>query len=444
MDSKERKRDDVQGTPESADKPRKKALAEASERSPADKVPHRSRTRTAGDTAHKRTEKAVPTRKRAADGEKPRSRKAASKPARPAQQDERTPKRAPRAQKHEGSDAGYHPYRKANERRKRTRRSALATFFSAQNPIVRSIDDMRARAALQRMDPQRLKKKRRADTPAVIYTQPLPFNRDRLLVQLLTVLAIVLAVVLGLSVFFKVRVITVSGAEVYGAWTVREASGISEGDSLLTFGRARAAGKITAQLPYVKSARIGIKLPDTVNIEIVEESVVYAIKSSDGVWWLMDSAGKVVEQSTSGAASNYTQVLGVTLDAPVVNEQAVAYTQTASTDETDASETTATTEATVSLSITASQRLNTALEILQALEDNDIVGSAASVDVTRMNDIVLWYGTQYQVNLGDNGNLSYKISCMNDAILQLSDYQSGVLDISFTTWPDQVVYTPFD
>ena len=35
------------------------------------------------------------------------------------------------------------------------------------------------------------------------------------------------------------------------------------------------------------------------------------------------------------------------------------------------------------------------------------------------------------------------VDCMNDAILQMSDYQSGVLDISFTIWPNQVGYTPF-
>ena len=39
--------------------------------------------------------------------------------------------------------------------------------------------------------------------------------------------------------------------------------------------------------------------------------------------------------------------------------------------------------------------------------------------------------------------MEYKIACMNDAILQLSDYQTGKLDISFTTGGEQVIYTPF-
>ena len=272
-------------------------------------------------------------------------------------------------------------------------------------------------------------------TPAVIYTQPLPFNRDRLIVQLITVTAVVLAIVMGLSVFFKVKTITVTGADTYSAWAVREASGISEGDRLLTFSKIRAASQIMANLPYVKGVRIGIKLPDTVNIMIEEESVVYAIKSSDGQWWMMDSDGRVVEQANNAKAATATQVLGVTLEAPAVNQKGIAT-------EVTPSETNELGEL-IPVTTTGAQRLTAALQILKALENNDIVGEAASVDVTSTEDIILWYGTRYQVNLGDTSRLDYKVDCMNDAILQMSDYQSGVLDISFTIWPNQVGYTPF-
>ena len=81
---------------------------------------------------------------------------------------------------------------------------------------------------------------------------------------------------------------------------------------------------------------------------------------------------------------------------------------------------------------------------MQQLEANDIVGDAASVDVSQIQDITLWYGTQYQVNLGSIADMDKKIVYMKNAIMQMNDYQTGILDISFTTWPDQVGYTPFD
>lgn len=342
-------------------------------------------------------------------------------------------KQSPAERQREDSRSSRAYRRRAAERKKQNNKekaNAIASVFKQVNKKTAKADSPEAKAA------QKRKQQAKAPTPAVIYTQPQQFNRSRLMIQLMTVLAVVLALVMGLSVFFKVEVITVTGAETYSAWTVREASGISEGDNLLTFSKARAGGQIKANLPYVKSVRIGIKLPDTVNIMIEEEPVVYAIKSYDGTWWLINSNGRVVEQSNSAAAAGYTQVLGVTLESPIPNEIGVA-TEDVPTETDEFGEL-------IPLTVTGAQRLNAALQILVALEENDIVGDAASVDVSRLQDIVLWYGTRYQVNLGDSTRLSYKIACMNDVILQMSDYQSGILDISFTHYGSKVGYTPFE
>ena len=276
----------------------------------------------------------------------------------------------------------------------------------------------------------------------MIYTEPAAFSRNRLVVQLVTVIAVVLALTVGLSVFFKVQHIYVSGAKVYSESAITEVCGISKGDNLLTFSHARAAALIQANRPYVREVRFGIKLPDTVNIIIEEDEVVYAVKDDTGQWWLMNSSGRVVTQGTSSTVANKTQILGVNLDNPTPNEHAVAMESApAVTDTTDPTGETVTQITPVTT--TGAQRLDAALEILKALEANDIVGSAASVDVSRIDDIVLWYGTRYQVNLGDSTRLEYKIACMNSVIAQMSEYQSGVLDCSFTIWEKQVGYTPF-
>ena len=369
---------------------------------------------------------------------------------RPAQEPARTHRpSAPQGANIYGAGKGTGTTRTATQTRqepvkKQEKDSKLQLLMRKGAQASRSVSASRERVvqAQKKMQAKRRhKRERRADTPAVIYTDPKPFNRAKLLKQLLLVVAVVLAFVLGLSVFFRVETISISGAETYSPWAIREASGIVEGDGLLTFSRARASAQIRAKLSYVDKVRIGIKLPDTVIIYIEEIDVAYAIQDQDGIWWLMTSEGRIVEQSDSASAQNYTKVLGVVLSSPKVNEQAVALedmpVQTMETQEGD------TTEITVPVTVTGAQRLSTALQILRALEDNDIVGEAASVDVTSINSIELWYGKRYQVDLGDSSQMDKKIACMNSAILQLSDYQTGKLDISFTTWADQVGYTPF-
>ena len=275
-------------------------------------------------------------------------------------------------------------------------------------------------------------------TQPVVYTQPKVFNRNRLLLQLLIICASVLAMVMALSVFFKVEVIKVSGAKAYSEWDVREASGIEIGDNLLTISEPRASGQIQAKLPYVNEVRIGIKLPDTVIIYIEELEVAYAAKCSNGIWWLITSEGRVVEQIDDVRAESYTQIEGITLDNPVVNESAVAVE-----DSPQGIDPSQSTEETQVVTVTNAQRLSAALTILQALENNGIVGEAASVNVTNLNAIVLWYGTRFQVNLGDISNVDVKIAWMNTAIGQLSEYDRGILDVSFTSWENEVGFTPF-
>ena len=275
-------------------------------------------------------------------------------------------------------------------------------------------------------------------TADVVYLPPVPFNRKRLLLRLATVVAVVVALLLGLSVFFKVDVkkFSVVGTDKYSAYDVLIASGIKEGDNLLTFSRARAAAKIRAELAYVDDIRIGIKLPDTVIIEVVEVEVPYAIAAQDGSWWLISSSGKVIEKAADGAQSGFTRILGVQLDSPQKGSQAAALENLPAQTDPEGN--------TVPITVTQSQRLRTALNIADYMELNSIFGEAATVDVNDLADIQIMYGKRYQVKLGNDMQLSYKISCMKHAIDKLDDYQSGVMDISFTTWPDKVGFTPFD
>lgn len=289
----------------------------------------------------------------------------------------------------------------------------------------------------EKMGKSRTAVKRRKTRPAdpnIVYTQPKPFDRRRFVLRMATVVAIVLALVLGMSIFFKVAEVTVSGTEKYTAWDVMEVSGIRKGENLLTLNKARIGGKIRTQLPYVESVRIGIKLPDTVNIQIHEMDVVYAIADSQDQWWLMDASGKIVDAVSGSEAKGYTKIEGVRLQSPEISKQAVAEEAVPATDEAGE---------TVPVTVKGSERLSAVIAILQSLEENGVVGQAASVNVADMTMIELWYQDHYQVLLGDTEKLDYKIQSMVKAIGQQETYQRGILDVSFTTWGNQVNLSPF-
>jgi cell division protein FtsQ len=270
-----------------------------------------------------------------------------------------------------------------------------------------------------------------ADKPNVSQMRAKTFQRSRLYLQLITILAIALAFSLGVSIFFKVENITVSGTNRYSAWTVAEASGIQKGDNLLFFGRAGAQVRIKQALNYVENVRIGIKLPGTVNIFIEEVPVVYSVKDHDGNWWIMTSDGKLLEKANGAEAGNHTVIEGVVLNDPAEGEQATAWEAPPELDTEGNPIPSATTNA---------DRLKAALLIAQQLERNEILGEAASIYVESLQKLKVQYGSRYEVRLSDVSEMDGKIAAMKSAIAQMGEFQTGILEVSNTDGKWQVVY----
>ena len=277
--------------------------------------------------------------------------------------------------------------------------------------------------------------KKRSAAADVVYTPPKPFSRAKLLLGLATAVAVVLALVFSMTIFFKVENVVVSGANKYTPYDIMVASGIEVGDSLLGISDAKVSGLIETALPYVAQVRVGIKLPDTVNIEIQELDVLYSAKDVYDAWWLMTSEGRVVEQVDAATASDCTKVLGIRLSSPIPGTKAVAAEPAPVIDEAGNA---------VPITVTGAEQLDAALDILQYLEKNGIIGQMVSVDVTEIGQVQMWYGQQYQIELGDISQLDYKIQCVKRCIDLLPEYETGIIDVSFTTIADQPVFTGFE
>jgi len=280
-----------------------------------------------------------------------------------------------------------------------------------------------------------------APAPDVVYTPAKPFSRERFLIRLATVVAVVIALMFGISIFFRVEHVTVSGADKYTPYMIQQAAGIKEGDALLGLSDARISGKITSALPYVEDVSVAIRLPDTVHIEITELDVVYSIRDDKDAWWLITADGRVVTNADNATAGTYTKVEGVKLSDPISGGQAEAADVNTGFMVEDP-----VTGTMVPQFEPGDSRLAAALSILQYLEDNVIIGEVASVNVANLSELELWYGQRFQVKLGDTTELGYKIRCMHAAINGedgLDDHDSGVLDISFTVYPDSIGYSVF-
>ena len=247
--------------------------------------------------------------------------------------------------------------------------------------------------------------------PDIVTTQPKSFEYRRLVLRILSMVAIVLAISIGLSIFFRVQTVTVSGCDRYSAWTVAEASGIQKGDSLLFFGEAAAGSKILDALPYIKSVRFAIEMPGCVHIIVEEVAVSYAVQATDGSWWMITADGVVAEQTDALTAEKTTILRGIILQSPEVGQPAQAYQE----------DTQAVT--------TAKEKLEAALQLVQLLERNEIMGKMSYVDVSNLQNLRMWYENQYQIQLHSMEQMEQKIATVKAAIPKIGSYQTGTMEL---------------
>ena len=90
------------------------------------------------------------------------------------------------------------------------------------------------------------------------------------LFKLLCVLAVVVALTAGATVFFRVERVSVSGCHRYTTEEIIAASGIRLGDNLYSLNKVSIDRNIRTKLPYVEELTINRALPSTILITVTE------------------------------------------------------------------------------------------------------------------------------------------------------------------------------
>lgn len=306
--------------------------------------------------------------------------------------------------------------------------------------------------------------------------------------RLLIMAAIVAAVIFGVAIFFKVNTVEVQGNTIYSAEEIRSASGIQKGDNLFTLNKEAAAGSIKASLPYVETVSIIRFLPDKIVIEVKESDATFAVTTDTNTTWLINSVGKALEQISDSAPDSAltAEPTAPDAEAPVEEpvEQPVENTDSENAGEDEAQQPSENPDAasgeqtqqpsdtagtagrdtaaeasaadnsaiqadgkriprilgvtvnspTVGSVVTATNpaSLNAALAVIAELDGTGLLDHIVSINTEKEYDIVLQYDGRYEIRLGGTEELSYKIDYLTVILSKLSDFQAGVIDLTFS------------
>ena len=190
-------------------------------------------------------------------------------------------------------------------------------------------------------------------------------------------------IIFGVSVFFRVTDIEVTGSARYTDDEIIAASGVELGDNLFLLNSDAAARRITAAMPYVSAVHIGVKIPDTAVLEVTE-SVAFAAVQSGNDYWKVDSTGRVLERTDYSGSSGLIRVTGLTLAAPKEGSK-------------------------IAVDSAYDTQLGYTLDVFAAIDGAEIGSGVSALDMTNISSITFVYNDTVTVRFGGGDNAEFKI-----------------------------------
>ena len=219
------------------------------------------------------------------------------------------------------------------------------------------------------------------------------------LYKLLSTLVICAAVVVALTLFFRVDAIEVSGTERYTAQEIIDASGVETGDNLFLMNKFSVDQNIKTALPYIEELRISRRLPDTLVIQVQECGTPMAVVQ-DGSAWLLSPKGKIVEQLPASQAGDYAVIDGCELLAPSMG--------------TD-----------IALSTEFANQQTSLLALLAALDAAGLTDRVDAIHLDDLSRLTMDYAGRFSVEMEYNADYDRMLQILEAGISKLESNQTG-------------------
>lgn len=230
-------------------------------------------------------------------------------------------------------------------------------------------------------------------------------RRKRLLLifYLVTFLiAIGAAVVLSITVLFRIDTIQVTGQSRYTEQEIVQMSGIKVGENLFLADTATAKQQIEEKLPYIGRAKVSRRLPAKILITVEEAEISGAVEYNGG-YAIVSPEGKVLE-ITSAIPEGYSLIEGLDLKSADLGKK-IVYEDP--------------------------EKQEMFTELAQSLAEHGIA-PITRMDLTNLYDIVVEYDGRITMEFGLPSDIDFKVRFAKTILSEpdMADAQ-GVLDLSY-------------
>ncbi|MBQ4370581.1 MAG: FtsQ-type POTRA domain-containing protein [Oscillospiraceae bacterium] len=235
------------------------------------------------------------------------------------------------------------------------------------------------------------KRRKRSKTGRTVYT-------------LVTVVVIIAAIILSITLFFRVSDVKVEGCVMCDPAAIEAVAGIEKGGNIFTINKSAISRKLFDAFPWVREINIKRDIPSTVVIKVTECRPAACANSSRGLW-IMDENCKLLQTGDAQSAEGLISILGIDLLQPVAGDTA-AFVEN------------------------SSLKVPYLRSLLKLLKDNDMAGGVTYINMLYHTNVEFDYLGRFVVSLGGNVQLENKIIMLGEVVNNLAPNAEGTIDLS--------------
>ena len=230
-------------------------------------------------------------------------------------------------------------------------------------------------------------------------------QKRHLYIAIFIIAAAIVLLVLVLTLFLKVKTVEAVGSILYSPEEIIEASGIEQGENIITLGSGNIEERLRNELPAIEKVRIRKKLPSTVVLEIEETEEIMFLAVGES-YYSLDNNLRVVSRfdTIEGAEmKGLKRVYFPDVTRCIIGEQIV-------TDDPDIPE--------------------MVKQLSESLMKYELFYDITEIDFRDKFDIKLIHGIKYKVKLGNILECDTKLEILCGILKELDPQDVGTIDFS--------------
>lgn len=214
----------------------------------------------------------------------------------------------------------------------------------------------------------------------------------------------VAAAIVGIGSFFKISDIQVTGNVIYSSKDILDVAEIELGDNLFLINKGAIEESILDNRNFVDTVTISRKLPDTVEINILESQLLASVELN-GSFFVLNRKCQILSKTDAEGAAGHVRITGIEPLSPRVGEQ-------------------------LKLGVAEAAKEDYLADVMEMLLLKGLYGNVSRIDASNVSSFKFNYGDNLIIDLGKNEELERKFDMLERILADLAENDRGTISLA--------------